>query len=454
VDGESDGGPAGPERTAGGAPGPAPVASFDGLADGGLADGGSGVEAGAAPVASFDVGQIGAARAGVPVADVGNTATRCAGRRLGPVEAETGRPGRSGGGRSERRSDPDASPGYGAADPAEAGPQPRDRRNLVVAGSGDGADPDHRERDQEEARTARRQRPRSDRLSPEQIASAEAAAREILERVEQGRHSDDGGQDVAGRPGPARDQEPGSSDGRRRRSRRGPRSDVSSSDVSSSDVSGSDAGDAETDGPAGSHRGPGNRSAGTPSASKPGRRRRAAGAGDGEPEADPLAVARAICLRLLTDRARSRHELEETLRRRAVPEEAVRATVARLREVGLINDGEFAEQWVRSRHVHKGLGRHALVIELRRKGVAEDVAGEALEELDADAEESRARQLVERKLRGMVLDSAEQRAVAVRRLAGMLARKGYGSGIAFRVVRDAIAAHGAEADELGDHLDD
>jgi regulatory protein len=53
-----------------------------------------------------------------------------------------------------------------------------------------------------------------------------------------------------------------------------------------------------------------------------------------------------------------------------------------------------------------------------------------------------------------VLDSAEQRAVAVRRLAGMLARKGYGSGIAFRVVRDAIAAHGAEADELGDHLDD
>ncbi len=450
MDGESDGGPAGPERTAGAAPGPAPVASFDGLAAGGLANGGSGVEAGAAPVASFDVGQIGAARAGVPVADVGHTATRRAGRRLWPVEAETGRLGRSGGGRSERRSDPDASPGYGAADPAKAGPQPRDRRNLVVAGSGDGVGPDHRERDQEEARTARRQRPRSDRLSPEQIASAEAAAREILERVEQGRRSDDGGgQDVAGRSGPARDQEPGSSDGRRRRSRRGPRSDVSSSDVSSSDVS-----DTETDGPAGSHRGPGDRSAGTRSGSKPGRRRRDAGAGDGDPEADPLAVARAICLRLLTDRARSRHELEEALRRRAVPEEAVRATVARLREVGLINDGEFAEQWVRSRHVHKGLGRHALVVELRRKGVAEDVAGEALEELDADAEESRARQLVERKLRGMVLDSAEQRAVAVRRLAGMLARKGYGSGIAFRVVRDAIAAHGAEADELGDHLDD
>jgi regulatory protein len=361
---------------------------------------------------------------------------------LWPVDAETGRPGRSGGGRSERRSDPDASPGYGAADPAEAGPQPHDRRNLVVAGSGDGVGPDHRERDQEEARTARRQRPRRDRLSPEQVASAEAAAREILERVEQGRASDDGGgQDVAGRPGPARDQEPGSSDGRRRRSRRGPSSDVSGSD-------------AETDGPAGSHRGPADRSAGAPSAGKPGRRRRDAGAGDGEPEADPLAVARAICLRLLTDRARSRHELEEALRRRAVPEEAVRATVARLREVGLINDGEFAEQWVRSRHVHKGLGRHALVVELRRKGVAEDVAGEALEELDADAEESRARQLVERKLRGMVLDSPEQRAVAVRRLAGMLARKGYGYGIAFRVVRDAIAAHGAEADELGDHLDD
>ena len=112
----------------------------------------------------------------------------------------------------------------------------------------------------------------------------------------------------------------------------------------------------------------------------------------------------------------------------------------RFREIGLINDAAFAEQWVRSRHVRKGLGRRALVVELRRKGVADEVAGEALAELDTDAEERRARQLVDRKLRGLALDSPEQRTVAVRRLAGMLARKGYGAGVAYRVVREAIAA--------------
>ena len=177
-----------------------------GLADGEVADGGSGVEAGAAPIASFDVEQIGAVRAGVPVAGVGNTAARRAGRRLGPVEAETGRPGRSGGGRSERRSDPDASPGYGAADPAEVGPSPvtdgislsRDPETEPILTTGSAI----RRRPAPPAGSGRE----SDRLSPEQIASAEAAAREILERVEQGRRSDDGGQDVAGRPGPARDQ--------------------------------------------------------------------------------------------------------------------------------------------------------------------------------------------------------------------------------------------------------
>ena len=449
MDGEPGRVSAGPERSGGSATDPAPVASFDGPADGGLADGGSGVGAGAAPVASFDVGQMGAARTGVPVADMGNTTTRRAGRRLWPIDAETGRPG---GGRPGRRSDPDASSGDGASDPTGARPKPRGRRSLVVAGPAEEAGPDPVGPDQEEARTARRQRPRRDRLSPEQVASAEGAAREILERVERRRGPDDGdGQDGVGRPAQARDQERRSSDGRRRRSRRGRDPESTSSD----------AGDVDTDDPASSRRNPGGRypggrSSDAPGAGKPGRRRGDAGAGDdeAEAEADPLAVARAICLRLLTERARSRHELEQALRRRAVPEEAVRATVARLREVGLINDGEFAEQWVRSRHVHKGLGRHALVVELRRKGVADDVAGEALEELDADAEESRARQLVERKLRGMVLDSPEQRAGAVRRLAGMLARKGYGSGIAFRVVRDAIAAHGADADELGDPLDD
>lgn len=168
-----------------------------------------------------------------------------------------------------------------------------------------------------------------------------------------------------------------------------------------------------------------------------------------DPDADPVAAAREICLRLLTDRSRTRHELAQALTRRGVPDDAADTVLSRFDEVGLIDDAAFAGQWVRSRHNHRGLARRAIAMELRRKGVDDEVAGEALEEVDDDSEARRARELVDRKLRTVPADTPEQRKKAANRLVGMLARKGYGGGVAYRVVREALAAHGAELDELG-----
>lgn len=167
-------------------------------------------------------------------------------------------------------------------------------------------------------------------------------------------------------------------------------------------------------------------------------------------DAAPEAVARTICLRLLTARARTRQELAQALRCKGVPDEVAGAVLERFDEVGLIDDGAFAEQWVRSRHAVRGLGRRALAVELRRKGVADDVAGDALAGVDAEAEDRRARELVDRKLRTIPADTEEQRVTAGRRLVGMLARKGYSGGTAYRVVREALTARGAELDELPD----
>jgi regulatory protein len=178
-------------------------------------------------------------------------------------------------------------------------------------------------------------------------------------------------------------------------------------------------------------------------------RRAEGGRAELDPDADPVAVAREICLRLLTERARTRRELAQALRRKGVPDEAARSVLERFDEVGLIDDAAFAGQWVRSRHAHRGLARRALAVELRRKGVSDEDAGEALAEVDAESEERRARELVDRKLRSLAIATTEQRAVAARRLVGMLARKGYGAGVAYRVVREALAAHGADEEELG-----
>ena len=95
----------------------------------------------------------------------------------------------------------------------------------------------------------------------------------------------------------------------------------------------------------------------------------------------------------------------------------------RLADVGLVDDADFAEQWVRSRRVNAGKGKRALAAELRTKGVDNEVITAALADIDAGAERERAEQLVRDKLRRERLDDDD--AKVMRRLVGMLARRGY-----------------------------
>lgn len=164
------------------------------------------------------------------------------------------------------------------------------------------------------------------------------------------------------------------------------------------------------------------------------------------PEADPESVARKILLDQLTGQARSRKELADKLAKKLVPEEIATRLLDRFEEVGLIDDAAFARLWIDSRQSGKGLARRALAQELRRKGIADEVAREALDEVDPEDEESAARALVAKKLRSMSrLDDVTK----TRRLVGMLARKGYSSGLAMSVVRDAVRA---TADEMADEM--
>jgi regulatory protein len=162
-------------------------------------------------------------------------------------------------------------------------------------------------------------------------------------------------------------------------------------------------------------------------------------------DVDPVQRARDVCLRLLTVRARTRLELHQALLRKGFTAEVADQVLGRLDEVGLIDDAAFAEEWVRSRHTYHGLGRRALTAELRRKGVTAEDAAAAVSTVDAAAEEERARELVRKRLRS--LGSAED-AARVRKLVGMLARRGYGQELAFRVVREELQSAGTETDLL------
>jgi regulatory protein len=157
------------------------------------------------------------------------------------------------------------------------------------------------------------------------------------------------------------------------------------------------------------------------------------------------AAARQVCLRLLTLAPRTRAQLADALWRRHIPDEAAEAVLDRFTEIGLIDDPAFARAWVESRHHGRGLSRRALSSELHRRGVADDDVHEAIELVDDDQEAATARQVIAGKVRAT---RGQPSATRVRKLMGVLARKGYGAALAYRVVREALEAEGAYAAEI------
>ncbi len=153
-------------------------------------------------------------------------------------------------------------------------------------------------------------------------------------------------------------------------------------------------------------------------------------------EPDPHDVARRMVLRQLTDGPRSRAQLETKLRQRGCPQDVAGEVLDRMTEVGLVDDAAYAQFLVSSRHDGKGLSRRALAHELAQKGVAPEVGAEALARVSDEQERFRARALVAKRLRSLHGLPSQ---VQARRLAGMLARKGYSGEIAYGVIRTALA---------------
>lgn len=160
------------------------------------------------------------------------------------------------------------------------------------------------------------------------------------------------------------------------------------------------------------------------------------------PPGDPEEVARIVCLRLLDRRAYTRAELAGALAKRGVPEEAATRVLDRFAEVGLVDDARLADGYARGLHRDRGLAGRAVAVKLRRRGLSDEVVGQALTAIDRDSERAAAGELVERRLRSLRGQPPE---VQARRLVGLLARKGYPPGMAYEVVRERVVA-GAELD--------
>ena len=164
---------------------------------------------------------------------------------------------------------------------------------------------------------------------------------------------------------------------------------------------------------------------------------------DPQHEASSEGAARAIVLRRLSASARTRYELDEDLTDRGFQADVIECVLDRFEEVGLINDAEFAELWVASRHRTRGAARSVLRRELRNKGVSDEMAESALTAISSADELVRARALIDRKLITLRSASRDQ---SQRRLVAYLLRRGYQGGVAFAVVSQALDLHDVQMD--------
>jgi regulatory protein len=143
-----------------------------------------------------------------------------------------------------------------------------------------------------------------------------------------------------------------------------------------------------------------------------------------------------IALKLLAVRSRSSHEVRQTLGRRGYPPDEVAAVIERLTACRYLDDAEFARTWVTARAHRVAVGPARLARELRAKGIPEGQIAAALSALAEEWTASEAAdEAVRRKLKAL---AGLPPAVARRRLAGYLERRGFSPEIIINMCRAHI----------------
>ena len=165
-------------------------------------------------------------------------------------------------------------------------------------------------------------------------------------------------------------------------------------------------------------------------------------------EADPYTRAKTIVYNQLAYSAKTRGQLRKKLQAEGFDAELIEPLLDKFEAAKLIDDAEYAQMFVAQKSRTKKLSRAALRRELAERGVRGEEAENALAQRTDEQEREDAAELVRKKLRpGMDLSDRAEKDKVTRRLLGMLARRGYSSSVSMSVIREELAAYGAD-DEL------
>ncbi|MBV9849790.1 MAG: regulatory protein RecX [Armatimonadetes bacterium] len=156
--------------------------------------------------------------------------------------------------------------------------------------------------------------------------------------------------------------------------------------------------------------------------------------------AEEVHRATEAALSLLETRARATREIETRLKQKGYEEEVIGTVIEKLRRLDLLDDAQFAAQWVESRARAGGsrpVGRQRLRTELFQKGVGKDEIAGAVEQVSDEDELALARAAAQKKVRHVPADPDALRAER-QKLMGFLQRRGFGWETVKRVTREAL----------------
>ncbi|OKL48940.1 hypothetical protein BSR29_03620 [Boudabousia liubingyangii] len=166
---------------------------------------------------------------------------------------------------------------------------------------------------------------------------------------------------------------------------------------------------------------------------------------------EALDPAREYALRLLDQRDYPSAQIRNKLLGRGYHPEAVEEVVTRLTDAKLLDDARYAQMLARTQHQMRGLARRAIAQEMRRKGLSAAESAEALEQITDESEAQAAEKLALKKAATTVRLPNEVRR---RRIASMLARRGYNASVAYRATAAALAEYPSQTDDSNHSSDE
>ena len=155
-----------------------------------------------------------------------------------------------------------------------------------------------------------------------------------------------------------------------------------------------------------------------------------------------LAPIKAKAVRLINHRARSTEELRRRLLEADCEPEGVEEVLNRCIANGMLDDAEFANEWVRQREKNQKKSVAVLRRELQQNGITSPLIDDALAQVDDESQERILDDLVTKKAASIKTRPADRKEYdkALRRVVGVAARRGFPEGVALRHARRALDA--------------